>query len=352
MSNRTAAPKVAREPFVLLSDADLCKLPPIKWRIKNVLPEKGVVSVSGASGSGKSFVVTDMEQAMAVGRDWFEYKTKSCKVVHCALEGAAGQPGRTAAYRVWYGETSPNIRYMLQPFSLLEEGDIIDLAQAIHANGENADVVVLDTLNRAAPGADENSSRDMGLIIAAATQLQTLIGGLVILVHHTGKDASKGLRGHSSLHAALDAVIEVRRDGDRREWVNVKVKDGKDGNAHPFKLKVVELGIDEDGEKITSCVIVPDDSAEAIKQAKRPTLRSNQKIANEALGDALRKSTNFGKEGAPPGRPCIQYADAVAIVAERIPADAKHKTSRAKVAITGLVERGFLALKGDWLWDK
>ena len=57
----------------------------------------------------------------------------------------------------------------------------------------------------------------MGQIIAAAKELQTFVGGLVVLVHHTGKDASKGLRGHSSLQAALDAAIEVRRDGDNRE---------------------------------------------------------------------------------------------------------------------------------------
>jgi len=171
-------------------------------------------------------------------------------------------------------------------------------------------------------------------------------------VHHTGKDSTKGLRGHSSLYAALDGAIEVTATDTRRAWSVAKSKDDVTGDAHPFKLEIVTVGIDEDGDEITSCVAVPDDSAEAIKQAKRPSLRSNQKIANEALGEALRKSPHAGKEGAPTGRPCIQYANAVAIVAERIPADAKHKTSRAKVAITGLVERGFLAMKGDWLWDK
>ena len=68
-------------------------------------------------------------------------------------------------------------------------------------------VVFLDTLNRAAPTADENSSKDMGEILSAAKLLQSLINGLVVLVHHTGKDATKGLRGHSSLFAALDAAV-------------------------------------------------------------------------------------------------------------------------------------------------
>ena len=248
--------------FKLLTDDDLAKLPPQQWRVKKVLPETGLAAVFGASGSGKSFAVIDLTQSIAAGRDWFGYKSKPCNVLYCALEGEGGIAGRVAAYRIHHGATSPNIRYLVQPFSLLESGDIHDLAQAIKANGQGAEVVILDTLNRAAPGADENSSVDMGRLIAAAKELQTLIGGLVILVHHTGKDASKGLRGHSSLHAALDVAIEVRRDGDSREWVIAKSKDGEDGEAHPFKLDVVELGTDEDGELITSCVIAPSDGGQ------------------------------------------------------------------------------------------
>ncbi|MFO1380569.1 MAG: AAA family ATPase [Chitinivorax sp.] len=110
-------------------------------------------------------------------------------------------------------------------------------------------MVCIDTLNRAAPGADKNSSQDMGLIIEAAKALQMALGGLVLLVHHTGKDAGKGLRGHSSLFAALDAAIEVSRDGDNRAWAVAKSKDGQDGNEHPFRLEVVELGEDGDSER-------------------------------------------------------------------------------------------------------
>ena len=246
----------------------------------------------------------------------------------------------------------PNaLRFIAQPFDLLSD-DVHELTKAVVAGGGKGGLVILDTLNRASPGADENSSVDMGNLIAAAKQLQTLIGGVVILVHHTGKDSTKGLRGHSSLYAALDGAIEVIKTNSRREWNVAKSKDDATGDAYPFNLEIVTVGFDDEGKAITSCVAVPDESMEAIKQAKRPMLRSNQKIANEALGDALRKSPHFEKEGAPIGRPCIQYIDAVTIVAERMPTDSKHKSTRAKTAITGLVELGYLASKGDWLWDR
>ena len=120
-------------------------------------------------------------------------------------------------------------------------------------------IVCLDTLNRAAPGIDENDSSEMGLLIDAAKAMQAEIGGLVVLVHHAGKDATKGLRGHSSLHAALDAVLEVTRTGERREWNLAKSKDGEDGKAHAFRLDVVELGEDADGWPVSSCVVEPEE---------------------------------------------------------------------------------------------
>lgn len=128
---------------------------------------------------------------------------------------------------------------------------------AARAAGYTGGVLVIDTLNRAAPGADENDAAAMGAIIAGLKALQTELGGLVLAVHHTGKDATKGLRGHSSLHAALDAALEVTRTEDMREWRTAKAKDGSDDQGHPFRLEVVELGTDEDGEPITSCAIAP-----------------------------------------------------------------------------------------------
>jgi hypothetical protein len=96
-----------------------------------------------------------------------------------------------------------------------------------------------------------------------------MTGGLVVLVHHTGKDESKGLRGHSSLFAAMDAVVTVSRDGDRREWRMGKSKDGADGEAHTFKLQVEPLGFDEHGDSLTSCVVVPTNEPPKEPKGKR-----------------------------------------------------------------------------------
>lgn len=342
------APVDAISRYRLLTDDDLRKLSPLQWRIKDVLPSHGLAVMFGPSGSGKSFLVLDMLQSLAFGHDWFGRRVKRCSVTYIALEGEAGLAGRVDAYRQHHGSTSPNIRYMVEPFRLLEADDINELVQAIKAAG-TGDVVVLDTLSRAASGSDENDSSAMGNIVAASKILQELIGGLVLLIHHTGKDASKGMRGHSLLHAALDCAIEVKRSGDHREWLVAKSKDGEDGASHPFMLEVVPLRSDSDGDAITSCVIVANQSAQAIAK-KMTTLGRNQTIALKALEEPLSKSVDINKDGTPQGRPYLGFEHALAIVAPLMPGGDKYKKQRAKEALAGLVTRNVMGINGDWLW--
>jgi len=150
---------------------------------------------------------------------------------------------------------------------------------ALNALGSET-VVVIDTLNQAAPGADENSSQDMGSIIAATKLLGERLKGLVLLVHHTGKDTSRGLRGHSSLLAALDAAIEVENKAGVRAWSATKVKDDAVGGPQAFQLKPYTVDTDEDGLDVTSCAI---ERALLPQTQCRPLSGSNQKMGAEAL---------------------------------------------------------------------
>lgn len=329
--------------YQLMTGDELCKLPTFQWRIKGVLPAYGLAVMFGPSGSGKSFLVLDMLQSLALGDDWFGHKVKQCSLTYIALEGEAGVANRVKAYQVRHGVTSANIRYVTQPFNLLDADDINALAAAIQAAG-TGDVVVLDTLSRATSGCDENDSKAMGQIVSAAKFLQELIGGVVVLIHHTGKDASKGMRGHSSLHAALDCAIEVRRNRDHREWSIAKSKDGEDGGSHSFSLEVLQLGIDSDGEAVTSCVVVGNQSTQAIGK-NSPKLGSNQTIALNALEPLLTNAIDI--DGEPQGKPSIRFEEALETVTPLMPGGAKHKRERAKGALSGLVKHNVLTMNGD-----
>lgn len=331
--------------YKLLGADDLRNLPPLAWRVRGVLPAVGLAAGYGPSASGKSFLFFDMAAAIAEGRQWFGCRVEAAPVVYAALEGEGGFKLRVAAWEAYTGRPLPaGLHMVLQTFKLTEPQDVKDLAAVVPAGA----VVFLDTLNRAAPTADENSSKDMGEILSAAKHLQSLINGLVVLVHHTGKDATKGLRGHSSLFAALDAAVEVSRDGERREWKVAKSKDGQDGDAQPFKLQIETLGTDDYGDAVTSCVVVRDTAAQDVRAVKLPQ-GGNQRLVLDALRPMFKDGTT-GKPGAPPLARCIELEAAVIAGAGRLTCPTDRRATRTREAITGLVSRGVMGLNDGWLW--
>lgn len=240
--------------FTFYSAADLINAPQQTDAIKSVAQSCGVIIIYGPSGSGKSFLSAHMADCLGYGSAFFGFKTQIKKVVYINLEGS--MKTRLAAIRAdKKRDVSDNVRFVTEPFHILED------VEALAADIPEGAVIFIDTLNAASPGLDENSSRDMGLILEAAKKLQQITKGLVVIVHHSGKDASKGLRGHSSLYAAMDAVIEVGRNGDSRYWRLAKSKEGRDGIRRGFRLKSVGLGYDADGEPVTSCVVEEDNTA-------------------------------------------------------------------------------------------
>jgi hypothetical protein len=338
--------KAPAKRYKLLGSDDLSALPQMRWRVRGVFPAKGLAALYGPSASGKSFLAMDMATAIAEGRRWFDCRVESAPVVYLALEGEEGVKVRVQAWEAHTGRKLPaDMHIVLQPFKLTDPQDVRDIADATPRGA----VLFIDTLNRAAPTADENSSADMGLILESAKRLQALTGGLVVLVHHTGKDTTKGLRGHSSLFAALDAGVEVSRDGDRRTWSVAKSKDGADGIDNQFTLQVETLGTDEYGDAITSCVVVPAGDAKQVFRSRAPK-GGNQKVIYDGLGRLLKDSRDFGKAGAPPTRPCVDMDAAVEALAPSLPVEPLRRKERAKDAISRLVGSGAVQHMDGWLW--
>jgi hypothetical protein len=186
--------------------------------------------------------------------------TPDSKHAQMIAEGKGGINNRIQAWRIKNPSLAPsNFKIILDNFDLMKASNVDELAKAIIAAQMHEGVILIDTLNQASPAADENSSQDMGIIIKHLKLLQEITGGLVVIIHHTGKNTSQGLRGHSSLKAALDANIEVV-GGDKRSWLLEKSKDGEDGKNFGFRLEVQRLGIDSDGDLITSCTVERDHS--------------------------------------------------------------------------------------------
>jgi len=132
----------------------------------------------------------------------------------------------------------------------------------------------------------------------------------VLAVHHLGKDASKGSRGHTLLHCAVDTeiLVELNEQSGARTATITKQRDGETGASIPFTLRQVELGLNLDGDPVTSCVVEPSDEP-ATKQ-RAPTLSPQQAIALQQLTDAINIAGKPAPSCAhiPPQAQCIDIA--------------------------------------------
>lgn len=243
--------------FTPVNAWDYADGPDPAWRVDGLLPEHGLAMIFGASGSGKSFFTLDMAMAIARGTPYGHDKRKVLpgRVVYIAAEGASGFRKRLRAFRLHHqlkpGSPAPQL-IVLAP-NLMSAADVTELQTAIAAAG-GADVIVVDTLHASAAGADENSAKDMGQYLTHCRALQASTGGLVIMIHHSGKDEERGARGSSSLRAAMDTEIEVSgaTDSEFRVAHVTKQRDGDDTGAVCFKLVPVALFGDRPG---TSAVV-------------------------------------------------------------------------------------------------
>jgi len=134
------------------------------------------------------------------------------------------------------------------------------LKQILACPGGVPSIIVIDTLAQSMMGGNENSGEDMGKVLGHCLRIHNATDALVLLIHHSGKDAAKGARGWSGLRAASDAEIEVLRDGKEHVATLTKLKGGEDGIEFPFHLTSVVIGQDEDQDDITSCIVSADDS--------------------------------------------------------------------------------------------
>lgn len=264
----------------------------LPWIVKGVLPKAGLGVVYGASGSGKSFAVLDMGMAIARGEPWRGHKVKQGRVAYIAAEGADGLRKRVAAYALHNNVelTDVPMAVLNAAPNLLELQDAVDVATGVLASG-GADLIIVDTFAQTTPGANENAGEDVGKALGYCKHINALTGAMVLLIHHSGKDASKGARGWSGLRAACDAEIEVVREGDVRALRLTKSKDGEDGLLWGFALEVVQLGVDEDLDPITSCVVV-EAAAPPIGGVAARKMGKNEKVVNEVLQEIALAQTS------------------------------------------------------------
>jgi hypothetical protein len=213
-------------------------------------------------------------------------KVRQGEIVYLALEGHAGFHRRVEAFRQQHDVTDASFYLITARTDLVK--DHTELIAAIKAESVSPAAVVIDTLNRSLPGS-ESKDEDMAAYIRAADAVRDAFNCAVVVIHHCGLD-EKRPRGHTSLGGAVDAQLAVKRDAALNVVVEVEwMKDGDtEGDTIISKLEPFELGIDEDGNDLSSCIVVPvEDSAPARVKDKRKKPSKADATALRALHEAV-----------------------------------------------------------------
>jgi RecA/RadA recombinase len=275
--------------------------PEHNWLVQGWLAANEVSVVAGASRSGKSFLALETGLCVAEARPLFGLKVKHGAVVYQAGEGAIGVKKRLRAWRqhhgrVWTRET-PFV-LLQRPIDIYHSTEEVDsLISEILAHAKVFEdplrLVVIDTLATATPGADENSGRDMSTVLGNVARICDKCQCHVMLVHHLNAAGGK-LRGHTSVYANVGQVMLVERDEDTgiRTVKLDKQKDDIDGKEMKFELMQVTIGVDEDGEKITSCICLPVGEKDAVRreeELKGFRLNKTQEVFMQAFFDVERR---------------------------------------------------------------
>jgi hypothetical protein len=258
--------------------------------VKGIIPRPGLVVVWGPPKCGKSFWTFDLVMHVALGWPYRGRRVAQGGVVYLALEGGKGFEARIEAFRQRFlGEHAGEVPFFLVTDALNLIAEHADLIGCIRSqlSGKLPAAVVIDTLNRSLSGS-ESDDKDMAAYIRAADTIRHEFGCAVIVVHHCGIDATRP-RGHTSLVGAVDAQLACKRDAAQNIVVTVeRMKDGPDGDTVASRLEALEVGADEDGEAVTSCVVVAAEIEPSAAKLQRK-LPNTAKIAHRALLEALNR---------------------------------------------------------------
>ncbi|HDH8517044.1 TPA: AAA family ATPase [Escherichia coli] len=271
----------------------------LDYVVKGIIPASSLCSIYGASGSYKSFLAGSWACHVSTGRHWGGRRVAHGAVLYVVGEGGIGVPRRVRAWEVVHGEQVKNLYLVNRPIFPAAPFDVDEMViaarQVERETGKPVRMIILDTLARCFGGNDENDSRDMGAFIRGCDELKQRTGATVLVVHHSGKDETKGARGSSAFRASLDAEYRIRREDAGSEALVIsctKMKDAEELKEAAYDLRVVELFTDADGELITSLVVV--DKPRPPVELERIEEAGNKTENHTALWGCIRSRTQNG----------------------------------------------------------
>jgi hypothetical protein len=270
-------PEAASAPALppIFSHGDPDPRPLTSWLVKNLLASVSFGMLAGQWGSGKTFMVFELSACLMTGQPFIGHRVKrQCGVLYIPAEGVGEVRKRlTALVQEKCGgmQRAPFRWYEAAPTLLGPNAaeTLIAMARQAEASlqqefGLSLGLIVIDTVAASAGYAQQGAESDAavaGHIMRVLAQVATTCSCVVLGVDHFGKNIETGTRGSSAKEANAELVLACL--GEREvsgRVINTRLairknRAGPQGMEYPFTLREVELGVDEDGDPITTMVV-------------------------------------------------------------------------------------------------
>jgi len=322
------------------------------YLVKGLLANTGLAVIWGPPKCGKSFWSADLGMHIALGWNYRGHRVQQAPVVYIALEGQHGFPARVEAFRRHHGAESAPFYLLAASLDLVAKAGQLIASIKAQLGTDLPGVLFLDTLNRSLVGS-ESKDEDMARFLAAAERVAQELNCAVVIVHHCGIDASRP-RGHTSLSGAVESQLKVERGNTGEVIVTVELaKDFAEGTEVVSRLERVDLGMDADGDPITSLVVLPVEGP-IQRRAVTRKLTDRQRLALAALDECA------ANDGTP--APASMQLPARTVVVQRnawreelfrkgvLDRDAKSPREEFKRVRMQLQARALIGVNGELVW--
>jgi hypothetical protein len=279
-----------------------------------VLDLDSLAVLYGPAGVGKTFLALSLALSIARGAWWYDHPVSDAgRVLYVIAEAAGSLAPRVDA---WLKHRDQNqvgtVTWLPVPVNLMDRASVAAF-EAI-ATELDACLIVFDTLARCMRGADENSARDVGIVVDHLDRIRRTTGACILGVHHTGKDESAGARGSSALKGGVETELELVGDRDHLVLTAKKQRNAIDGVIGHYRLAPVADSVvlapastSTDGQLRASTFQVLEVLAEvddgdgmgsgALKAACAPlAVRSYYRALKELAEDALAAKSGKGNQ--------------------------------------------------------
>ena len=275
--------------YPLVTLDEIMRRPPPAWLLRRHVPKVSMGFLYSRPGAGKTFLALDAALTVAAGlQEWHGDSIEAdpeAIVLYIVSEGSYGFRNRVKAWLTARDIKSPPDRFLVieRTINFMSPEDIDRLLRTVDSTGRKLALVVVDTVSRAMPGADENLQKEMTLFVHACDRVKDRFQCAVLGVHHAGK--SGDMRGSTVLLGAGDFVFKLERAEGRTigRLHCEKQKDATDGWDEPYAFSTVPL---EDGE---SSLVV-----ERAEMSVGPTVELTPSVAGAVLA-AMRAAWDAGE---------------------------------------------------------